>query len=126
VFCTFSNKKWRNRCRNVVLLCVYRKVNLRNQIGDCFQLLDELTFKIFIIWVIQGKGKVISVLNYVIKYYGMKACGVIRRLRVHITSGSPMWDVIVHIDNHLLNWCIDIYFSCTEYTDELEELKIAG
>jgi hypothetical protein len=26
-------------------------------------------------------------------------------------------------DNHLLNWCIDIYCSCTEYTDELGEFK---
>jgi hypothetical protein len=28
-------------------------------------------------------------------------------------------------NNHLLNWCIDICCSRTEYTDELEELKVA-
>jgi hypothetical protein len=39
-------------------------------------MLNELIFKTFTIWIVKGKGKVISVLNYVIKYYGMKACGV--------------------------------------------------
>jgi hypothetical protein len=29
-------------------------------------------------------------------------------------------------DNHSLNCCIDIYCSCREYTDELEDLKVAG
>jgi hypothetical protein len=29
-------------------------------------------------------------------------------------------------DNHLLRCCIDIYCSRTLYTDELEELKLAG
>jgi hypothetical protein len=29
-------------------------------------------------------------------------------------------------DNHLLNWCIDIYCSRTLYTSELEVLKLAG
>jgi hypothetical protein len=29
-------------------------------------------------------------------------------------------------DNHVLRWCIDIYCSRAVYTDELEELKLAG
>jgi hypothetical protein len=29
-------------------------------------------------------------------------------------------------DKHLLNWRIDIYCSCIEYTEELEEQKVAG
>jgi hypothetical protein len=29
-------------------------------------------------------------------------------------------------DNHLLNGCIDIYSGRTEYTDKLEELRVAG
>jgi hypothetical protein len=41
---------------------------------------------------------------------------------------TDLWDVVVCRDNHLLNCYINIYYSCTEYTDELlfEELKVAG
>jgi hypothetical protein len=36
-----------------------------------------------------------------------------------------MWEGVICRDNYLLNWYINIHCSCTEYTKELEELKVA-
>jgi hypothetical protein len=38
---------------------------------------------------------------------------------------TTLWDAVC-IDNRLLNWYINIYCSCAEYTDQLEEMKVAG
>jgi hypothetical protein len=45
-----------------------------------------------------------------------------------VTSGSPMWDVDVGSDNHVLIFCTVIYCHYAEYTDELQldDLQVAG
>jgi hypothetical protein len=41
-------------------------------------------------------------------------------------AGEDDVQMLICEDNHLLNCSINIYYSCTVCTDELEELKVVG